>query len=154
MTRFSARNRSTATLDAPSHQVWATLTDPETLVRLTPYLQAIDVDGDRWTWHLSGLPVPGSVVSPLFTEVMTLEPERRIGFVHDESRPQEQAGVEGEYRIHPAGARTDVAIDIAIWVDLPLPRLARPAVEGVMSTVVAGMGLKFGQNLRRHLASG
>jgi len=149
--RFHARNRSAATLAATQDQVWDILVDPDLLVRFTPNLKRIDVDGDRWTWHLTRLPVLSAAIEPSFTEVMELDKPERIFFRHDETRTEERAGVDGEYVIRPVADGTVVTIDIGIWVDLPLPRLARPAVERVMSTVVAGMGYRFGQQMRRHL---
>ena len=153
MTRFHARNRSTATLAATPEQVWAVLTDPELIVRFTPNLRRIDVDGDRWTWHLTRIPVLSAAVEPSFTEVMTYDEPRRIDFRHDPARTDEQAGVDGVYLLQPVADGTEVAIELAIWVELPLPGLLRPAVERVMSSVVAGMGLRFGQHVRRHLGS-
>ena len=151
MNRFHARNRSVATLAATQDQVWDMLVDPDLLVRFTPNLKSIDVDGDRWTWHLTRLPVLSAAIEPSFTEVMEFEEPHRIGFRHDETHTDEHAGVDGEYLIRPVADGTEVSIDIGIWVDLPLPRLARPAVERVMSTIVAGMGYRFGQHVRRHL---
>ena len=151
MNRFHARNQSEATLRATPDEVWAILTDPDLLVRFTPNLRSIDVDGDRWTWHLTRIPVLSSAIEPSFTEVMELDQPKRIRFTHDDARADERAGVDGEYLLEPVGEGTHVAIDLGIWVDLPLPRLSRPAVERVMSTVVAGMGYRFGQNVRRYL---
>lgn len=151
MNRFHARNRSAATLAASADQVWRILIDPDLLVKFTPNLKRIDVEGDRWTWHLTRLPVLSAAIEPSFTEVMEFEEPRRIGFRHDPARAEERAGVEGEYLITPVPDGTEVSIDIEVWVDLPLPRLARPAVERVMGTIVAGMGYRFGQHVRRHL---
>lgn len=151
MNRFHARNRSEATLAASQDQVWDILVDPDLLVRFTPNLKRIDVDGDRWTWHLTRLPVLSAAIEPSFTEVMEFDKPHRIVFSHDKTRTDERAGVEGEYVIRPVSAGTEVSIDIGIWADLPLPRLTRPAVERVMSTIVAGMGYRFGQQVRRHL---
>lgn len=151
MNRFHARNRSAATLAATVDQVWDILVDPDLLVRFTPNLKRIDVDGDRWTWHLTRLPVLSAAIEPSFTEVMEFDKPHRIGFRHDETRTDEHAGVDGEYLIRPVSEGTEVSIDIGIWADLPLPRLARPAVERVMSTIVAGMGYRFGQHVRRHI---
>lgn len=151
MTRFHAHDRSEAVLDASAAEVWRVLVDPDLLVEFTPYLRRIDVDGDRWTWHLSRIPVLGRAIEPSFTEVMELDPPRRIVFRHDPDRTEEHAGVDGEYTLTPAGTGTRVTIDLAIWVDMPFPRLSRPAVQAVMSTVVAGMGMRFGQRMRRHL---
>lgn len=153
MTRFHAHNRSSAVLAATPEAVWAVLTDPGLIVRFTPNLKRIDVQGDRWTWHLTRIPVLSAAVEPSFTEVMTYDEPRRIGFRHDPARGDEQAGVDGEYLLRPVTEGTEVTIDLSICVELPLPRLLRPAVETVMSTVVAGMGLRFGQNVRRHLAA-
>lgn len=151
MTRFHARNRSTAELSSEPAQVWAILTDPELLVRFTPNLRAIDVDGDRWTWRLTRIPVLSTAIEPEFTEIMEFDEPRRIAFAHDQTRTDERAGVDGEYLIEPLAPGTRVTIDLTIWVDIPLPRLARPAVELAMSTVVAGMGHRFARNVRRHL---
>lgn len=151
MNRFSARNASEASLASSPARVWAVLTDPELLPRLTPYLQRIEVDGDRWTWHLQHIPVLTASIAPTFTEVMTFDERTRIGFAHDPERSEERTGVEGEYVLRPEGDGTHVAIELLIWCDLPLPRLARPAVEGVMHTVVALMGRRFAANMTRHL---
>lgn len=154
MTRFHARNRSEAVLDADAATVWGVLTDPDLLVKFTPNLRRIDVDGDRWVWHLARIPVMSQAIEPSFTEIMEFDEPRRIVFRHDESKSDESAGVDGEYLLTPEGSGTRVAIDLGIWVELPFPRMARPAVERVMRGVVAGMGLRFGQHMRRHLQQG
>lgn len=151
MNRFSARNRSEAVLRSAPQEVWKVLTDPQLLVRMTPNLRAIDVDGDRWTWHLSRIPVLSATITPTFTEVMSFEEQRRIGFTHDRSMPDERTGVEGEYLLTPAGNGTRVSIDLRIDCDLPLAAMTRPAVETAMRTVVAAMGRRFGANMMRHL---
>ena len=151
MTRFSARNVSDAVLRGTPEEVWAILTDPELLVRFTPNLKRIDADGDVWTWHLTRIPVLSSAIEPSFTELMEFDRPRRITFKHDETRTEEKAGVVGEYFLEPVTGGTHVSIDLEIWVELPFPRVARPAVERVMSGVVAGMGFRFGQNVRRYL---
>lgn len=151
MNRFSARNKSQADLRSAPEDVWAVLTDPDLLVRFTPYLKRIDVDGDRWTWHLTRIPVLSATIDPTFTELMTFTELRRIGFTHDPARPDERTGVEGEYLLTPRGSGTHVAIDLEIWCDLPLPRIARPAVSAAMHTVVAAMGRFFAHNMTKHL---
>lgn len=151
MNRFRARNTSEATLRSSPEQVWDVLTDPVLLPRLTPYLKSIDVDGDRWIWNLTRIPVMSATITPTFTEVMTFEERSRIGFAHDPEKTAERTGVEGTYLLTPDGSGTHVAIDLEIWCDLPLPRISRLAVETVMHGVVAGMGKRFASNMLRHL---
>lgn len=151
MNRFRARNTSEATLRSAPDRVWDVLTDPTLLPVLTPYLKSIDVDGDRWTWHLTRIPVMSATIAPTFTEVMTFEEPTRIVFTHDPERPDERTGVEGTYLLTPVGTGTRVAIDLEIWCDLPLPKLSRIPVETVMSGVVAVMGKRFAANMLRHL---
>jgi hypothetical protein len=109
------------------------------------------VDGDRWRWHLSRIPVLGVAVAPSFTEVMGFEEPSTITFEHDPARDDERAAVNGAYRLAPASSGTELAIDLAISVDLPFPALARPAVQTAMKGVVAVMGQRFSANLMRHL---
>jgi uncharacterized protein YndB with AHSA1/START domain len=154
--RFRARNASTADLLAAPERVWDVLTDPELLPVLTPQLRRIVVEStsdglDRWTWHLTHIPVMSATVMPVFTEVMTFEEPTRISFAHDPTKTDERTGVEGSYVLTPVGTGTRVAIDLEIWCDLPLPRLSRIAVETVMHGVVGAMGKRFGTNMLRHL---
>ena len=151
MNRFRARNTSEATLRSSPEQVWDVLTDPVLLPRLTPYLKSIDVDGDRWIWHLTRIPVMSATVTPTFTEVMTFEKPTRIVFAHDPEKTAERTGVEGTYLLKPDGSGTHVAIDLEIWCDLPLPRISRVAVQTVMHGVVAAMGRRFASNMLRQL---
>lgn len=156
MNRFRARTSSEAKLRSAPDRVWDVLTDPELLPVLTPYLKRIEVDsshddGDRWTWHLTRIPVMSATVTPTFTEVMTFDKPTHIGFAHDKTKPGERTGVEGNYELTPDGAGTKVAIDLEIWCDLPLPKLSRLAVETVMHGVVAAMGRRFSANMLRHL---
>ena len=155
MTVFTVSNVSSATVAAARSSVWAALTDPDLLPRLTPYLRSIEARSDdrgvRWVWHLVRIPVLGSMVSPSFTEVMTFEEPTRIDFVHDPERTDERAGVEGRYTLKEVRGGTDLHIDLAISVELPFPKLARPAVHTAMRAVVATMGNRFSHNLVRHL---
>ena len=151
MTSFTVSTTSSATVQTDRQRVWAALTDPDLLPRLTPYLRRIDADGDRWTWHLVRIPVLGSMISPSFTEVMTFDEPSRIDFVHDSDRRDEKAGVEGRYTLKETPSGTDVSIELAITVDLPFPGLARPAVHAAMRAVVATMGARFSHNLVRHV---
>lgn len=152
MATFRARDRSSAVLRSPRGQVWAVLTDADLVARMTPYVTSVDVDGDRWTWRMGTIPVLGISVAPTFTEVMDLHPQERIVFTHDPERPGETTSVTGEYVLadHPGGG-TDVSIDLLIACNLPLPALARPAVERVMAGVVRHMGAVFSRNLLKHL---
>jgi carbon monoxide dehydrogenase subunit G len=152
MATFRARDRSSAVLRSSRSDVWAVLTDADLIARMTPYVDRIDVDGDRWTWHLATLPVLGLSVAPKFTEIMELEPEERIVFTHDPDRTDEMTSVMGTYLLadHAAGG-TEVSIDLQIACTLPLPGLARPAVERVMAGVVKHMGSVFSRNLLKHL---
>lgn len=152
MATFRARDRSSAVLRSSRSEVWTALTDADLIARITPYVTSITVDGDRWTWRMGTIPVLGVSVAPRFTEVMEFEPEDRIAFHHDPSRPDEMTAVQGTYVLadHPGGG-TDVSIDLQISCHLPLPGLARPAVERVMSSVVKHMGTVFSRNLLKHL---
>ena len=151
MTRFTASNSSAATLKSSRKEVWAALTDPELLPKLTPYLHRIDVDGDRWTWHVAKVPVLGKSIGTTFTEVMEFEEPTRIRYTHDDSRTDETSAVEGDYHLEEAGSGCRVAIDIAVTVDLPFPKATRLAVETTMKGVMAAMGRRFAHNLLRHL---
>lgn len=151
MTRFSSTSRSSAALPHPRERVWAALSDPELLPRLTPNLTRIDADGDRWTWHLGQVSVLGRSLGLSFTELMAFDEPSRIDFTHDESATGEKAWVEGTYLLTEQGQGCEVAIDLTVTADLPFPRLARPGVETAMATVMAGMGRGFGRNLERHL---
>ena len=152
MATFRARDRSSAVLRSPRSEVWAALTDADLIARITPYVTSITVDGDRWVWRLATIPVLGASVAPAFTEVMELHPEERIEFTHDPARTDEMTSVEGTYVLADhAGGGTDVTIDLQIACTLPLPGLARPAVERVMAGVVKHMGSVFSRNLLKHL---
>jgi carbon monoxide dehydrogenase subunit G len=151
MTEFTVRSVSSASVAVPREDIWAALTDPALLPELTPYLHEIEVDGDRWRWHLSRIPVLGMAVAPSFTEVMGFDEPSSITFQHDPSHRDERAGVDGSYHLSDGRSGTDLAIDLAIHVDLPFPRLARPAVQTAMKGVVGMMGQRFSSNLVRHL---
>jgi carbon monoxide dehydrogenase subunit G len=151
MTTFSAKNSSAATLKSSRKDVWDALTDPKLLPKLTPYLHRIDVDGDRWTWHVAKVPVLGKSIGSTFTEVMTFDEPKRIGYEHDPERTEEQTEVKGEYHLEEAGSGTRVSIEIGVAVELPFPRAMRRPVEGAIKAVMAGMGRRFAHNLLRHL---
>ncbi|MBV9831285.1 MAG: SRPBCC family protein [Marmoricola sp.] len=152
MTRFSASNQSAATLKSPREKIWDALTDPTLLPQLTPYLQRIDVDGDRWTWHVTKVPILGKNIGSTFTEVMSFDEPSRIRYAHDPQQTDEQTEVQGEYHLEdrPDGG-TRVSIDIEVSVELPFPKAMRRPVEGAIRTVMAGMGRVFARNLLKHL---
>ena len=152
MATFRARDTSSAVLRSTRSEVWAALTDAALIAKLTPYVTSIAVDGERWTWRMVSLPVLSISVTPQFTEVMELRPEERIDFHHDPARTEETTAVEGAYVLADhAGGGTEVSIDLQISTRLPLPGLARPAVELVMAQVVKHMGAVFSRNLLAHL---
>ena len=152
MATFRAQNSSSAVLKASRNEVWAALTDADLIARMTPYVTSITVDGDRWVWRMGTIPVLGISVAPKFTEVMELHPEERIEFTHDPARSDEMTAVDGTYVLSDhAGGGTEVGIDLQISCTLPLPGLARPAVERVMAGVVKHMGAVFSRNLLKHL---
>ena len=129
MARFTASTRSDAVVRADRMKVWTVLTDPVLLPQLTPYLSRIVVDGQHWRWEMVKLPVLNLTIAPSFTERMTFDEPRRITFTHDPESGQEKAGVEGTYELEDVEGGTRLAIDIDICVDLPLPGMARGAVE-------------------------
>lgn len=152
MATFTASTRSSAVLRSTRQQVWETLTDAELIARLTPYVTGIEVDGDRWVWTMRTLPVLSATITPRFTEIMEFTEGERIDFSHDPAQDQESVAVTGSYLLADHGdGGTEVSIDLEISCRLPLPGLARPAVNQVMAGVVRHMGAVFSRNLLRHL---
>lgn len=152
MHRFSATTASHALVAAERTRIWAVLTDPVLLPRLTPLLRRIDADGDLWRWHLVGLSVLGVGVSPVFTERMRFEERRRIDYSHEPPPGVvERTGARGSYRLDDDPGGTRLEIDLTLHVELPLSRLARPAVVGLMTATMQRMGERFSANLLRHL---
>lgn len=153
MTRFECRHVSEADVPAPRPQIWDVLSDPDLLARFTPLIERISTDGDLWCWQLSGISALGVSVKPSFSERMAFATGERIDFRHDPpTGSEEKAGANGVYTLADlADAGTRLFIDITIWVDLPLPRLSRRAVERVMAESMARTGDRFAQNLYDHL---
>lgn len=153
MTRFQNRNVSTGDLPVTPEVIWGVLTDPGLLAELTPLIKAITADGDRWCWQLTGISALGVSVAPSFTEQMTFTPHERIEFHHDPPPgSDERAGVEGVYTLDPlpdGGVR--LCVDLTMWVDLPLPKLSKRAVERIMAESMQRTGDRFAANLYRHL---
>ena len=154
MNRFSATNESTAVVAADRERIWAVLTDPVLLPRLTPLLRSIETDGDVWRWEMSRIPVLGVSISPCFTEQMKFDEPRRIDYHHaPPPGAKERTGAEGCYELTEVAGGTRLAISLTIDADLPLARATGPAVRQVMRTVMKGMGDRFAANLLRHLGA-
>ena len=155
MSRFSATNESEAVVAAERSAIWAVLTDPVLLPKLTPLLSRIETDGDLWRWHMVSLSVLGVGISPVFTERMTFDVEKRIDYTHEPPRgTTERTGAEGSYVLTEVEGGTHLAISLTLDVDLPLSRLASPAVSLVMQQTLQRMGQRFSVNLLRHLGVG
>lgn len=150
MTRFTATNQSSATLKSSREDIWKALTDPELLPRLTPYLQNIAVDGDRWTWNVTKIPLMGKSIGTCFTEIMSFDEPSRISFSHDDSK-DEPTWVDGEYHLKELDRGTEVSIELTVTSELPFPKFMRGPVQAGMYAVMAGMGRRFAHNLLRHL---
>jgi carbon monoxide dehydrogenase subunit G len=153
VTCFSTRNVSNGDVPVPRSAVWEVLTDPQCLTEMTPLLEGISVDGDRWCWQLSGIRALGVEVAPSFTEQMTFDEPSRIEFRHAPlAGHTERAGADGIYELTEIGPdRTHLSIDITLHVDLPLPKLSRRAVERVMASSMARTGDVFAERLYRRL---
>lgn len=152
MTRFSATNCSESVVDAPRADIWAVLTDPELLPKLTPLLRRIETRGDLWRWYLAGLSVLGVGISPVFTERMTFTDSVRIDYTH--APPPgctERTGAEGWYELADVEGGTHLEISLTLHVDLPLAGIAGPAVRAIMQQTMQQMGDRFSANLMRHL---
>lgn len=155
MATFSTSTRSAATVTASPEEVWAVLTDPGLVARLTPFLSRVRAQGEHWVWEMTKVPVLGSSFSFTFTERMTFHEPHRIDFTHDPGAGsgREPAGVQGWYALEPRAAGTHLKTSMAIRVELPFPGLARPAVTAAMKGVVTLMGQRFAQNLLHHLGA-
>lgn len=152
MHRFSATTESAAFVAADRAVIWEALTDPVVLTALTPLLRHIEVQDDVWRWELARFAVLGLAVDATFTERMQFTPSRRIDFDHEPaSGVVEHAGADGWYALDAAAGGTYLAINLTLHFDLPLSRLAAPAVQRVMRTAMDRTGGAFGRNLERHL---
>ncbi len=153
MTRFRSRNYSVATVPVGVDELWSVVTDTAALAELTPLVAHIEADGDRWSWTLVGVSAWGVNVAPTFTERMTFEPCTRIAFQHDPAPGSpERAGADGVYELVVIdSSNTRLSIDITAWVELPIPSIARGAVERVMATTMRLAGDGFARRLYRRL---
>lgn len=164
MTTFSATKTSEATVPHPRELVWEVLTDPVTVARLTPMVRSIAATGDEWRWQLAKIGVLGQSFELAFTEAMTYDPMSTITFRHA-PRGEERAGTDGRYDLSDTGtgpdgaadgradgtASTHLRIELAVTVDLPFPRLAKPAVQAAMHGVLTAMGSGFGRAIEKEL---
>lgn len=159
MATFSATKVSEATVAHPRDLVWDVLTDPEAIARLTPMVASITAADDLWHWQLVKIPVLGQSFELGFTEVMTQDPKERITFRHAPAARQqgegtERAGTDGQYDLSDAGkGETHLRIELTVTVDLPFPRLAKPAVQTTMQGVLAAMGSGFGRSIEKEFRS-
>jgi carbon monoxide dehydrogenase subunit G len=152
MTRFANRTRSEADLPVSREQMWEVLTDPGCLAALTPLIADITADGDVWTWRLSGISALGVSVAPSFTEQMAFVRPERIEYSHaPPAGVVERAGAEGVYTLTEVDGGCRLFIDLEMWVELPLPRVSRRAVERVMAQTMQRAGDRFAENLYAHL---
>jgi carbon monoxide dehydrogenase subunit G len=152
MTVFSASKRSTAVVPFARDAVWDVLRDASQVARLTPMVRSIEDHGSTWLWKLAPIEVLGRSIGLSFTEKMELHPIERIEFTHA-PQGEERAGVEGTYLLEEKSSTTRLSIDLEVNVNLPFPRLAKPAVQTSMQAVIAAMGAGFAHNLDRHLKS-
>lgn len=152
MTWFSASRSISAVVTADREQVWAVLSDPAAVADLTPLVRRIDVDGDHWTWSMEEVPGVGISLAPSFTVLLETDEPRRIAFTHDppEGR-RERAGVDGTYLLDEHARGTELEMELVVRVELPLSRLAKPAVTKAMDGVLAGMGRGFSRGLLERL---
>jgi hypothetical protein len=80
-----------------------------------------------------------------------IEP-RLIRFNHQSPEGvHERAGADGTYELMPHDDGTELKVDIALTVELPLPRLSAVAVERVMKTSMQRTGKRFAINLYHRL---
>jgi carbon monoxide dehydrogenase subunit G len=150
--RFSATTTSEAVVAAPREDIWAAITDPNVLPKLTPLLRHIEAEDDLWRWDLARINILGIVVDPSFTERMSFVPDERIEYTHEPpAGAHEWASAEGWYQLTDHQAGTHLAISITLSVELPLARLMAPAVETVIRTSMAVTGSRFASNLDQHL---
>ena len=152
MATFSATKTSEATVAHPRHLVWDVLTDPATVARLTPMVRSIRATGDLWRWQLARIPVLGQSFELAFTEQMSFDPHTRITFRHA-PEGTERAGTDGRYDLSDGvdDDTTHLRIELSVSVDLPFPRITRPAVQASMHGVLEVMGAGFARSIEKEL---
>ncbi|MGZ5399244.1 MAG: hypothetical protein ACXWDL_10715, partial [Nocardioides sp.] len=78
-------------------------------------------------------------------------PQTRIEFSHAPLEDHARAGADGFYGLEPIDEGTRLSIELTITARLPLPGLARPAVQAAMHQVLNQMGNRFAANMLREL---
>lgn len=152
MTWFSAKRTSSAVVTADRERVWALLSDPDAVAAMTPLVRRIEVDGDHWRWSMDEVPGVGVSLAPAFTVRLEADEPTRIAFTHDPpAGSRERAGVDGTYVLTEHAEGTLLDIELEVRVELPLSKLAKPAVKAAMDGVLASMGRGFGRALLTRL---
>ncbi len=153
MAWFSVRNTSMSSVPVAAERIWALITDPDQLAALTPLIRSIEADGSRWVWRLHGIEALGVRVDAVFTEHMSFTELRQIVFTHTPpDGATERAGVDGVYDLTPiSDDETHLKVDLTLSVELPLPRLSAPAVEGIIRSTMRATGRRFAANLYEEL---
>ena len=152
MTDFTATVVSEADVKATPAQVWAILSDPQALVRLTPLLQKIEPAGELWIWQMREVKALGAALTPKFTEKMRFEENKLINFSHAPvAGERERIGAEGIYELAEIKDGVHLSISLSVSADLPLPKAAGPAVRRVMKQTMSMMGDRFAANLLKEL---
>lgn len=148
MAVFSSTRRDVADVPHPVDAVWEILVDPAAVARMTPLVASIDVDEQgRWVWCLQRVPLPGHRFDLAMTEEMEFTPRRRIDFRHGPLGDGSRAGAAGHYLLEPRDGATRLSIELTVTAQLPLPGLARGAVEPAMQRVLTQMGNRFAANM-------
>ncbi|CAN5666761.1 hypothetical protein BH10ACT8_BH10ACT8_06390 [soil metagenome] len=155
MSRFVASTESTAVVAADRQAIWKVLTDPVLLPQLTPLLTRIETDGELWRWHMMSIAALGVSIRPSFTERMRFEEGRRIDYSHEPpAGSHERAGADGFYVLSDVAGGTRLGIKLTLHVELPLPKVASPAVSRVMKATMERTGERFSANLLALLGVG
>jgi len=156
MACFASRNVSRAIVPAPRSDIWALVSDPDSLARLTPLVAGIAAKGDVWQWRMTSLSILGAHIEPSFTEHMSFDDGHRITFEHRPTNGQsERGGADGVYLLDDApNGTTELTVDITLHVELPLPAISRRAVERVMASMMARAGERFAAKLYDRLGLG